>query len=52
MTTEELVNLIRRVGRRPVERDTLYNVIKDYTDHVFDADKEFRGYVSLPVVDR
>ncbi len=51
MTTEELVNLIRRVGRRPVERDTLYNVIKDYTDHVFDSDKEFRGYVSLPVVD-
>ncbi len=52
MTTEELVNLIRRVGRRPVERDTLYNVIKDYTDHVFESDKEIRGYVSLPVVDK
>ncbi len=52
MTTEELVNLIRRVGRRPVERDTLYNAIKDYTDHVFESDKEIRGYVSLPVVDK
>lgn len=33
MTTEELVLLIRQVGRKPVERDTLYNVVKDYTDH-------------------
>lgn len=30
MTTEELVNLIKQVNRRPVERDTLYNEIKDY----------------------
>jgi aminodeoxyfutalosine synthase len=32
MTTEELVALIKQVKRRPVERGTLYNVIKDYTD--------------------
>ncbi len=50
MNTEELVNLIRRVGRKPVERDTLYNVITDYSDHVFEADNDYRGYVSLPVV--
>jgi aminodeoxyfutalosine synthase len=32
MTTEELVTLIRQVDRTPVERDTLYNVIKDYSN--------------------
>jgi aminodeoxyfutalosine synthase len=32
MTTEELVNLIKQVKRIPVERDTLYNVIRDYSD--------------------
>jgi aminodeoxyfutalosine synthase len=31
MTTAELVNLIKQVGRKPVERDTLYNVVKDYS---------------------
>ncbi len=30
MTTEELVTLIKQVRRKPVERDTLYNVVKDY----------------------
>lgn len=32
MSTEELVMLIRQVGRKPVERDTLYNNIKVYED--------------------
>jgi aminodeoxyfutalosine synthase len=32
MTTAELVTLIRQARRKPVERDTLYNVIKDYSD--------------------
>ncbi|HET9056890.1 MAG TPA: aminofutalosine synthase MqnE [Chitinophagaceae bacterium] len=32
MTTEELVTLIKQAKRRPVERDTLYNIIKDYSD--------------------
>jgi aminodeoxyfutalosine synthase len=50
LSTQDLVHLIRRVGREPIERDTLYDVIKDYTDHVFEEDKQFRGYVSLPVV--
>jgi aminodeoxyfutalosine synthase len=49
MSTRELVNLIKQVGRRPVERDTLYNVVKDYTDEVFE-ETGFKGYVSLPVV--
>lgn len=50
LSTRDLVNLIRRVNRRPIERDTLYNVITDYTDHEFEEDKQFRGYLSLPVV--
>ena len=50
MSTQDLVNLIRRVGRQPIERDTLYNVLQDYTGHVFEEDAEFKGYVSLPVV--
>ena len=32
MSTEELVTLIKQVKRKPVERDTLYNVVKDYSD--------------------
>jgi len=31
MTTSQLVNLIKQVRRKPVERDTLYNVIKDFS---------------------
>jgi aminodeoxyfutalosine synthase len=30
MSTEELVTLIKQVKRQPVERDTLYNVVKEY----------------------
>ena len=32
MSTADLVALIKQVNRKPIERDTLYNVIKDYTD--------------------
>ncbi len=52
MSTQDLVTLIRRVGRQPIERNTLYEVIKDYTDHVFEDDKQFKGYLSLPVVNK
>ncbi len=30
MTTEEIVALIKQVKRHPIERDTLYNTMKDY----------------------
>ncbi len=30
LTTQQLVDLIKAVGRTPVERDTLYNVVKAY----------------------
>ena len=32
MSTAQLVTLIKQVKRRPVERGTLYNVIRDYSD--------------------
>jgi aminodeoxyfutalosine synthase len=32
MTTEQLVALIKQVNRKPVERNTLYNVVKDYSE--------------------
>ncbi|HEY6159779.1 MAG TPA: aminofutalosine synthase MqnE [Bacteroidia bacterium] len=31
LTTKQLVDLIRQVKRVPIERDTLYNVVKDYS---------------------
>lgn len=40
MTTQELVTLIKQAKRTPVERDTLYNVVKDYSlaeEKEFDA---------------
>ena len=32
MSTEELVTLIKQVKRRPVERDTLYNMVTDFSE--------------------
>lgn len=37
MNTEQLVTLIKQVNRKPIERDTLYNVIKDYSLAEVDA---------------
>ena len=50
LSTEELVKMIKRVGRTPIERGTLYNVVRDYTDVVFESDNEYKGYLSLPVL--
>ncbi len=30
MSTSELVELIKTAGKKPVERDTVYNVVKEY----------------------
>ena len=38
MSTQQLVTLIKQAKRRPVERDTLYNVVRDYS---LDEIKEF-----------
>lgn len=49
MSTKELVELIKQVGRHPIERDTLYNVITDYKDHQFAEEKKPQFY-KLPVI--
>ena len=33
LTTQELVDLIKSAGKIPVQRDTLYNVVKEYTNN-------------------
>ncbi len=50
LSTQQLVEMIRRTGRRPVERDTLYKVVQDFTDVVFAEDQLYRGYIELPVL--
>ncbi len=40
MSTRELVHLIKAVDKTPIERDTLYNVIQDYSDVVFAEDEK------------
>ena len=36
MSTKDIVELIKQVSRQPIERDTLYNEIKDYSNVVFE----------------
>lgn len=52
MSTRQLVELIKQVGRHPIERDTLYHVVTDYNDFVFEeeAGKKKANYYSLPVL--
>lgn len=49
MSTQELVELIKQVGRHPIERDTLYNMITDYKDYQFPQDEKPKFY-KLPVL--
>ncbi|PJE47405.1 MAG: aminofutalosine synthase MqnE [Sediminibacterium sp.] len=37
MSTADLVQLIKQVRRQPIERGTLYNEIKDYSDAILDT---------------
>jgi aminodeoxyfutalosine synthase len=32
LSTQELIELVQQVGKIPVERDTLYNVVVDYAN--------------------
>ena len=43
LSTEQLVGLIKAVGRHPLERDTLYNVVTDYKNFIFEKEKK-RAY--------
>lgn len=38
LSTAQLVDLIRQSGRTPVERDTLYHVVRDYSNYDFAAE--------------
>jgi aminodeoxyfutalosine synthase len=49
MSTKELVELIKHIGRHPIERDTLYNVVTDYNDHQFEEVAK-PNYYKLPVI--
>ncbi len=37
LTTQQLVDLIKQIDLRPVERDTLYNVVHDYSKELVEA---------------
>jgi aminodeoxyfutalosine synthase len=39
LTTQQLVEMIKQVGRTPIERDTLYNVITDYSNYDFSKEE-------------
>jgi aminodeoxyfutalosine synthase len=49
MSTKQLVELIKQVGRKPIERDTLYNVVTDYTNFEFPEEAKPQFY-KLPVI--
>jgi aminodeoxyfutalosine synthase len=49
MSTKQVVELIKHVGRQPIERDTLYNVVTDYTNFEF-GDEPKPQYYKLPVI--
>ncbi|HEY0898300.1 MAG TPA: aminofutalosine synthase MqnE [Sphingobacteriaceae bacterium] len=52
MSTKELVDLIKQVGRTPIERDTLYNVVTDFTDYQFPEEGEKPKFYKLPVINQ
>ena len=49
MSTKELVDLIKNVGKTPLERDTLYNIITNYENYEFAEDIKPK-YYALPVL--
>ncbi|SDP92060.1 aminodeoxyfutalosine synthase [Mucilaginibacter sp. OK268] len=50
MSTKQLVELIKNVGRYPIERDTLYNVVTDFTNFEFPETEPKPQYYKLPVI--
>ncbi len=47
LSTRDLAKIIEAVGKEPIERDTLYNVVQDYTNFEW-GEEEIKGYISLP----
>ena len=52
ITIYELVALIKNAGRQPIERDTLYHELKDWSEHQFEEDAAYVGYVPLPIINQ
>lgn len=50
LSTKQLVDLIKNVGKKPLERDTLYNIITDYEHVEFSEDDTKPQYYALPVL--
>lgn len=51
LNTEQLVSLIKAVGRQPIERDTLYHILQDYSNYDFSTEKPMQtGFLELPVI--
>ncbi len=46
MSTQEICDLIKAAGRKPVERDSVYNELGDFTNHDFDSE-EFKDLPTL-----
>jgi aminodeoxyfutalosine synthase len=42
LTTQQLVEMIKQTNRVPIERDTLYNVITDYSNYDFSKEDTFK----------
>lgn len=43
LSTRQLVELIKGAGRYPVERNTLYDIVKDYNEYDFSRELEYSG---------
>ena len=39
LSTQQLVELIKQARRHPIERDTVYNILKDYKDYDFSEEE-------------
>lgn len=52
ISIHDLVTLIKNAGRQPIERDTLYHELKDWSDSAFEEDEVYKGYIPLPMVDQ
>jgi len=40
LSTAQLVDLIKQVGRQPIERDSVYNSLTDYSTTVFETEEK------------
>ena len=38
LSTQQLVQMIKDAGRHPIERDTIYNTVTDYSNYIFEEE--------------